>query len=244
ATAKALQAETQAKDDLEQALDRERRGAYSQRIALAGREWAGNNLGPMGQLLGDCPEDLRGWEWRYLKRLRDSAPPPPRHRSPVWSVAFSPPDGQYLATATAAGVLRLWRAKTGQELRKWLAHTTATSVVFSPDGRYLASGGWDATVKVWDVEKALRKEVNEPLLLRKRTEGTRVWSGAFRPGDGQRLASGGVRPLHSKGEVKVWDLSTGQEVLGLDGIPDRVNCVRFSPDGRRLATAGQLTVVK
>src|SRR5262245_53404608 len=51
------------------ALDRERRGAYFQRIALAEREWASNNLSRMEALLEQCPSDLRGWEWHCLKRL-------------------------------------------------------------------------------------------------------------------------------------------------------------------------------
>jgi WD40 repeat protein/serine/threonine protein kinase len=228
-----------ANQDLHQALDRERRGAYFQRIALSEREWAGNNLGRMEQLLGDCPDDLRGWEWRYLKRLRYGALPPLRHESPVYSVAFSPPDGQYLATATAAGVLRLWQAKTGQELRKWLAHETnpTTSVIFSPDGRYLASGGWDAKVKVWDVQTVLQGDVQAPRLQLEHTSRIRVWSVTFSP-DGQCLVSAGGRTADEKGEVKVWDLNTRHEALTLSRFTDRVACVRFSPDGRRLATAG------
>ena len=139
--------------------------AYFQRIALAERRMgAPTTSSRMEELLEQCPSDLRGWEWHYLKRLRYGTPLPLRHESGVYSVAFSP-DGQYLATATKDGFVRLWRAKTGQELRKWRAHEdNATSVQFSPDGRYLASGGWDETVKVWDVEKVLQGEVNAPLL--------------------------------------------------------------------------------
>src|SRR5262249_16979021 len=40
---------------------------YFQRIASAEREWSANNFGRMYQLLEECPEDLRGWEWSYLK---------------------------------------------------------------------------------------------------------------------------------------------------------------------------------
>ena len=143
---------------------RERRNSY-----FSGLPWRSGNgrattSAGWNSCSSGCPADLRGWEWHYLKRLRYGALPPLRHESAVYSVAFSP-DGQYLATATQDGVVRLWQAKTGQELRKWQAHeNNATSVAFSPDGRYLASGGWDGKVKVWDVQTVLQGEVPAPLL--------------------------------------------------------------------------------
>ena len=150
-------AEAQARSRLETQL-------YLQRIALADREWSANNLSRMEALLEQCPSDLRGWEWHYLKRLRYRTLSPLRHDSPVISLAFSR-DGKLLATGTQAGVVTVWQAKTGQELRQWKAHqTNATSVVFSPDGRYLATGSQDMTVKVWDLEKVLQGEFQAPLL--------------------------------------------------------------------------------
>jgi WD40 repeat protein len=63
---------------------------------------------------------------------------------------------------------------------------------------------------------------------------------AFSP-DGTRLASGAGDELNpllggKPGEVKVWDVQTGQEVLDLQGHTARVNSVAFSPDGKRLAS--------
>ena len=175
-----------ANQDLHQALDRERRGAYFQRIALAEREWAGNNLlagcgTTARRLLGGLAQAGRGPP-RYLEDAAVRRPSPRcAMRAPSTALRVQLLDGQYLATATAAGVLRLWQAKTGQELRKWLAHeTSATSVVFSPDGRYLASGGWDEKVKVWDVgDGPSGRHVQAPLLQLEHTSRVRVWSVTF-----------------------------------------------------------------
>src|SRR6185369_15716346 len=194
--------------------------------------WGANNLNRMEQLLDACPEDLRGWEWRYLKRLRLGALPPLSHESGIYTVAFSP-DGQYLATSTKDCFVRLYRAKTGQELRKWQAHNdNVTTIGFSRDGRYLASGSWDEKVKVWEVQKVLQGEIQSPLLQFEHT--SRVWSVCFSP-DSQRLASAGGREAFEKGELKVWDLNTGDGALSFN-FKWAVSCVQFSPDGRRLAT--------
>ena len=69
-TDEALKGERQAKEDLE-------RTAYIQRIALAGRELAAGNVGRAEELLDDCPEHLRGWEWHFLKRQRYGKPDSP-----------------------------------------------------------------------------------------------------------------------------------------------------------------------
>ena len=244
-TKNALHAEIRSKDELKHVLNRERdtlelqrRSSYCQLIALAQSEWSANNLSRMEALLEQCPADLRGWEWHYLKRLRHSTPLSLRHESPVLDVAFSP-DGERLATGTQAGIVRIWTTKTGQELQQWPAHRdNATSVAFSSDGRYVATGGWDQTVKVWDVEKVLQGEVDEPLL--RWEHNSRVWSVSFSP-DGERLASAGGKEADEKGEVKVWDIDTGEEALTLSSLdPNRpIRCVRFSPDGRQLAACGQ-----
>jgi eukaryotic-like serine/threonine-protein kinase len=228
----------QANQDLQHALESERRGAYFQRIALAEREWGSNNPSRMEELLAQCPEDLRGWEWRYLKGLRYAAFPVLRHESAVYCVAFSR-DGQYLATATKDGVVRLWRVKDGQEIQRWQAHEdNATCVQFSPDGRYLASGGWDSKIKFWDVNKAVDGETPAPLFCLEHSDRIRVWSVAFSP-DGERLATSGGRDEDEKGEVKVWDLKTAREEFTLSRFANSIRCVRFTPDGLQFASCGR-----
>jgi WD40 repeat protein/serine/threonine protein kinase len=114
-----------------------------------------------------------------------------------------------------------------------------TGVAFSPDGTRLASGSWDATVKVWDVSMSTegRQAGGQGALTIEGHTG-KVWSLAFSP-DGQRLAAGA-----SAGSVKVWDAQTGKEVLPLQGHTGPVTSVAFSPDGTRIASASQDKTVR
>ena len=140
----------------------------------------------------------------------------PRQATEVTDVAYSP-DGHLLASATAKsiglidrepGEVKLWDADTGREVRTLGGHTAGVhGVAFSPDGRWLASACGDGLVRVWDVTDPGRA------VLTLRGHAGQVKRVVFLP-DG-RLASAGGIPL-ATGEVKIWDLATGQ-VLDLHG---------------------------
>jgi WD40 repeat protein/serine/threonine protein kinase len=100
-------------------------------------------------------------------------------------------------------------------------------VAFSPDGRRVASGGVDRTVKIWDT--ATGKEL---LTLEDHLDGP-VVNVAFSP-DGQRLAFGGGL------DTKIWDSTTGKKLVSVAGN----GRVAFSPDGQRLATGSDDQSVK
>ena len=74
--------------------------------------------------------------------------------APCLALAFSP-DGSLLATGSPAssGLVKLWDVATGQEQASWKAHDERVSTLASPpDGKTLASGGFDRQVKLWNVE--------------------------------------------------------------------------------------------
>ena len=128
------------------------------------------------------------------------------------------PNGEYIAVGTSIGIeildgRTLDRLKFfGDELNNYLA----ASISFSPDGRYLASGSRDKTVKLWDVSSG-----REIKTLTGHSDDVR--SVSFSP-DGSYLASGS-----SDKTIKLWDVSSGREIKTLTGHSNYVNSVSFSP---------------
>jgi WD40 repeat protein len=214
------EAEARAKEELEANL-------YFHRIALAHRELSVDNLGRALELLHQCQEGLRQWEWYYLERLCRVDPIALRDNDELSSVAFSP-DGERLAAAGVEGKVKLWSIRTREVVLTLDAHTDFVfSVAFHPGGRHLASAGADGRVKVWDLT------TGETVFTGPGSFGG-TYSGtangmAFSP-DGRLLAS------RSEGEVHVWDWSNRKRLYALRGhVPGGIG-VAFSPDGGRLAT--------
>jgi uncharacterized delta-60 repeat protein len=92
-----------------------------------------------------------------------------------------------------------------------------TSVAFSPDGRYVVSGSYDATARIWEVDTG--KEIASM------THDDGVTSVAFSP-DGKYVVSGSFDTT-----ARVWEVTTGQEVASIP-YGDMVTSVAFSPNGK------------
>ncbi len=140
------------------------------------------------------------------------------------SVAFSR-DGT-VACAGTDGSVHLWDTKSGSTLRLQGHTGPAWSLAFSPDGRYLASGSDDRTVRLWTVATA------QPAGTPFEGHAGAVISLAFSP-DGRRLVSGSRDRT-----VRIWNVQTWMPL----GPPLRahlgtVSSVAFTGDGRRVVSA-------
>ena len=110
-----------------------------------------------------------------------------------------------------------------------------TSVDFSPDGAWLASGCEYGTVKVWD-------PVTGYTLWTKSGGGNWCLSVAFSP-DGNTLASASMEHAEDS-TIKLWGAETGVKQLTLTGHESIVRSVDFSPDGSILASGSSDFTVK
>jgi hypothetical protein len=163
------------------------------------------------------------------------------------------PDGKVLAFAQypwQAGAKReghdvcLCGAEGVRAPSRLQGHTDFVNcLAFSPDGKLLASGSCDRTAILWDA-------VSGKKLCALTGHRHFVHGAAFSP-DGLLLVTGGGGARYweragTQGEVKVWDVATGEEALDLDGhaaLGD-VWSVAWSGDGRLIAAASADRTVK
>jgi WD40 repeat protein len=149
------------------------------------------------------------------------------------------PDGRRLASGSVDNTVKVWDLTTGQEVHTLCGHREPIlNVLFTPDGRRLISAGRDRVVNVWDLGEADRSDLVPRWTLSEFS--TSPWCIALSP-DGTRLAAGGPT---ADGNVRVYDLATGRLLLPPLMGDHRVISVAFSPDGRRLASAGHDRIIR
>jgi WD40 repeat protein len=103
-------------------------------------------------------------------------------------------------------------------------HIPLNTPTFSPDGRTIATGSVDGTVRFWDVASGQCRNV-----LKDRTG----YHMAFSP-DSQTLATTGWYDNYNT--VRLWDVASGQSRKILAGHTQAIEALSFSPDGQTLAT--------
>ncbi len=125
-------------------------------------------------------------------------------------------------TAGTSNNARLWRASDGKLLRVLAGHKDQVwSVRFTPDCRQAITGSADGRLGIWDLDSDA---------VTWREMGGRVYRIDISP-DGQRVGA----PL-STGLAVIVDLKTDKRLI-LKGHTGEVNTLRFSPDGKLVATA-------
>ncbi len=151
------------------------------------------------------------------------------HPSGVSEVAFSP-DGKRLATVAQGSDVKLWDVESGFEVRTFKGHLgDLTSVAFSPDGKQLASADSKGTIKLWNVH------TGDPLYTLQ-GNANRVSSVAFSPA-GRWLASASL--VRGTGKIQLWDTKSKELIRSMQGqVGSVIHCVAFSPNSKRLASAG------
>ena len=151
------------------------------------------------------------------------------------AIALSP-DRRFLATAIhewkKVYPIQMWNAVTGKRLLTLTGHTRRIkSLVFSPDGKMLASSDEYRTIKLWNMDTATSHATFKAP--------DSFYALSFAP-NGKLLASGGYG-----GSVRLWNVTAKQQglwgkigqylpTLTLKGHKDGVSALAFSPDGKML----------
>ena len=156
-------------------------------------------------------------ESRVIVQLRNRA------QAGCNSLCWSP-DGKNLAIAQGKSVLICRLEERGKTLR-YHYNAPVNAVAWSPNGAYLASGGDDRVIHVWDVR--------QNRLVGTYQNHTRPISALAWSPDNASLVSGSLAP-----NVNVWDALTGQDIVAFHAHVGDILTLAWSPDGRSILSGG------
>ncbi|KAG2337068.1 WD40 repeat-like protein [Suillus weaverae] len=167
------------------------------------------------------------------------------HKEYVHDVAFI--RGTRLLITGSNDSLRVWNLNMGKQVGEPLLDHDASvlRVAASPDGRWIVSGGWNRSIRVWEVATDKTDLKRVPVSFEGRKGGIRgvvfapdsetfasaswdktAYSVSYSP-DGKKLAAGAAR------HIILWNTKTGEELLKIE---QRAWRVAFTPDGLRLVS--------
>jgi len=252
--------------DLAERRGRElQRRLYFHQLLAARTAMDAENVAEMKRLLLDCPEELRGFEWRHLAWLSDRSHRALVHPEAMVTAVAAAPSGLLLATGDDHGVVRIFEAVSGSLSHALSGEALVESLQFDGAGRRLAAGGKDGRIRVYDAStgalaRVIQSGASTLSSIAFLTDGSRIACAGdsglqvFDTADGRalELALQDNRPAHAvtcsadgsllavgdrTGQVRLLDAGALEERRRFDGHGGALSALHFDPRGERLVAA-------